>query len=338
MMKVVIAIFVIFSLAGCEAKSDPNHILAVQEVLKKTDENMVFVKGGTFMMGDTGDGKYLEHFTNRDELHNATKVTLSSYYINKYETTWGELVTYLKDVDRYDQYNEVKYRYDQPYIAVDDITSPNYVKRAARAPNWYEAEGYCLWLAEKTGKPYALPTEAQWEYAARSRGERVRYATNDGITLVLDDYMLGEYFSGDPIKNKTVISDSHDPLAIPKGNAYGITVNEYEWYTRIVGSYPPNKLGIYDMTGNAHEWVRDWYEKDHYKKIEKNNPQGPSEAKYWGPPISQNDTPTKVQRDWVTSSSTPGTSRGAIYGRSYAYVDDRSNGFRCALNSLESIR
>jgi formylglycine-generating enzyme required for sulfatase activity len=193
-------------------------------------------------------------------------------------------------------------------------------------------------LAEKTGLPYALPTEAQWEYAARSRGEGVRYATHDGMTLVLDDYMLGEHFSGDPIKNKTVIRNAHDPLAIPKGNAYGITVNEYEWYTRIVGSYPSNKLGIYDMTGNAQEWVRDWYEKDHYIKMDEVNPQGPLEPKKWLETYDKELIPTKVKRDWVTSSSTAGTSRGTIYGRGRSNVRSDINGFRCALNSPEPIR
>jgi len=329
MIKIVFLILCGFALSGCEKKPDPDHLKAVEKVLQNTAENMVFVKDGTFMMGDSGDGKEIEYFGATEEQYAVKNITLDSYSINKYETTWGELVTYLKDVDRYDQYNEQKYRYDQHYIAVDDISSPNYFRRAARAPSWYEAEGYCLWLAEKTGLPYALSTEAQWEYAARSRGERVRYATHDGMTLVLDDYLYQEYLTKDPDTQDRMYVKAYDPLALPKGNAYGITVNEFEWYTRIVGSYLPNKLGIHDMSGNVQEWVRDWYEKDHYKKMDKNNPQGPSEAKYWGPPISKNNTPTKVLRDWVTS--------GLIYGRSYAYVSISSIGFRCALNSPEPI-
>ena len=330
MIKIVFLILWGFALSGCETEPDPNHLKAVEKILQKTAENMVFVKGGTFMMGDSGDGKEIEYFGATEEQYAVKNITLDSYSINKYETTWGELMIYVKDTGRYEYFREVNTREDHPYIAVDDITSPNYFKRAARAPNWYEAEGYCLWLAEKTGLPYALPTEAQWEYAARSRGERVRYATHDGMTLVLDDYLYQEYLTSDPATKERVYVKAYDPLALPKGNAYGLTVSEYEWYSRVVGSYPPNKLGVHDMSGNVQEWVRDWYEKDHYKKMDEVNPQGPSEPKEWYETYDKELIPEKVKRDWVNS--------GTIHGRKGSDVEDWSNGFRCALNSREPIR
>jgi len=326
-------------LLGCENEPSPEHLAQVQSITKQTAQNMVFVEGGSFMMGDSGDGKNIAHFTKYDEEYAVKTITLHSYSINKYETTWGELVTYLKDVGRYEQYEYDRGYRDSPYIAVNDPASPNYYKRAALAPNWYEAEGYCLWLADKTGLPYALPTEAQWEYAARSRGERVRYATQDGMTLVLDDYLFEGDWVWDPVnKSKDTYRYAFDPLAMPKGNAFGTTANLYDRYTRVVGSYPPNKLGIHDMTGNANEWVRDWYEKDHYTKMDELNPQGPAEPKHWQKRYNSDEKiPSKVRRDWVGAASIPGTSIGALYGRGRGAITALDVGFRCALNLDEPI-
>lgn len=331
-----LSLLILITMNGCSKLDDPKHAKAVQTVLAETHVNMVFVKGGSFMMGDTGDGKDLEFFTNRDELREATKVTLSSYSINKFETTWGEFVTYLKDEERLSDYDKRKDT-GEPIAAVNNVSSPNYTKRPALAPSWYEADGYCKWLAKKTNQPYALPTEAQWEYAARSRGERVRYATSDGLTLVLDDYMKGEYFGWNPVK-KEFLGDATDPLAPTKGNAFGSSPRpDYRWWRRIVGSYPPNKLGIHDMSGNAKEWVADWYEKNYYQKMSEHNPQGPTEPVVWTEFIkkSKKDQPAKTVRDWVDSGSIPGTSVGAIYGRSFSSVTTGRIGFRCALNSPE---
>ncbi len=335
--RLLFGILVIGIIAGCSVSKDPEHEKIVQGVLAETQSNMVFVKGGTFMMGDTGDGKELEFFTNREELRRAAKVTLDSYSINKYETTWGEFVTYLKDEGRLSDYDDYdKYMHlAEPITAVKNVSSPNYYKRPALSPSWYEAEGYCSWLATKTKQPYTLPTEAQWEYAARSRGERVRYATEDGLTLVLDNYMQGEYFGWNPINKIKFIGDATDPLAPPKGNAFGSSSSEYRWWHRIVGSYPPNKLGMHDMTGNAQEWMADWYEKDYYQKMPQLNPKGPAEPTVWIEFKKGRMEPARTVRDWVSSSSVPGTSVGAIYGRSRKAVTVGRVGFRCALNSAK---
>ncbi len=88
---------------------------------------------------------------------------------------------------------------------------------------WYQARDYCQWLGKQIGYPMDLPTEAQWEYAARSRGKAVAHATNNG------DIEYGINYR-DPVKE-------HNPMP--------------------VGSWPPNPLGIYDMTGNVDEWTLD---------------------------------------------------------------------------------
>src|SRR5690606_4851307 len=117
----------------------------------------------------------------------------------------------------------------------------------------------CDWLGQLTGLPFALPTEAQWEFAARSRGQNTPYATDTG-RVEKDPYLRPprEYI---------------DPSTPPKGNALVHSSATFE--RRPVGSYPPNPLGLYDMTGNVAEWTRDWFQEDYYQRISKHNPAGP---------------------------------------------------------------
>ena len=103
--------------------------------------------------------------------------------------------------------------------------------------SWAEAKAFCEWYGDKAGRVVRLPTEAEWEYAARSRGRKVKYATKTGEL-------------------------NHD-LA-----NYGGFVNK----TTPVGKYPPNPLGLYDMSGNVYEWCEDVYDEHAYSKHSSNNP------------------------------------------------------------------
>jgi formylglycine-generating enzyme required for sulfatase activity len=101
---------------------------------------------------------------------------------------------------------------------------------------WQEAELFCRWLSEKEGRLYGLPTEAQWEYACRA-----------GTT--------NQTYWGDNLDDRTKAN---------VGGAIGATGHNH-WsddgyeYTAPVGSFPPNPWGLYDMIGNAREWIADWY-------------------------------------------------------------------------------
>ena len=216
------------------------------------------------------------------------------------------------------------------------------MERPALALNWDHAYQFCEWVGKRLSEKYSLPTEAQWEFAARSGGKKIRYASGDPSSLELDNYMKGEYYIRNPITKAKEMVVANDPIAKPKGNAYGHFLTQYESaidypaveYYRNVGSYPPNELGIYDMTGNASEWTLDWYQPKYYPIMSKDNPRGPV-----GPTSdvetvlgSDKRVPQKVVRDHVTGNTLPGTSESTLYIRSGSPINDYRIGFRCVKN------
>ena len=108
-----------------------------------------------------------------------------------------------------------------------------------------DASAYCGWLATKTGKPVRLPTEAEWERAARGGLESKRFPLGDTIDPVSAHFL---------------------PHATAKA----------ECGTAPVGSYPPNAFDLHDMAGNVWEWVSDWYSPNYYERAQYINPQGPA--------------------------------------------------------------
>lgn len=191
-------------------------------------EGMVFVKGGCFEMGDTfGDGD--KEPSGEDTLGSDEKpvhaVCLDDFYIGKYEVTQR-------------QWTEVMGSNPSDFKNCDDCP--------VEQVSWDDALEFLNKLSKKDGKQqYRLPTEAEWEYAARSGGKKEKCAgTSD---------------------------KSH--------------LGEYEWYnansgnkTHPVGQKKPNGLGLYDMSGNVWEWVQDKYAEDYYRNSRKNNPKGPSSS------------------------------------------------------------
>ncbi|PAV25247.1 hypothetical protein CF392_11975 [Tamilnaduibacter salinus] len=298
------------SLAGCGLVGDWAQGASgsqIERIVKQAREQQVFIKGGTFMMGDVGilDGE--PYVTLTDSSRPPFKATLDSYSISKYETTWAEMVVYLRDVGRLDKYDDSESRLMAVEVS-DDPMSPHFARKPARAPNYREAKGYCRWVADQTGLPFALPTEAQWEYAARSRGKDVPYATNTG-KKDNDTYLQR------PLEHI-------DPSIPPSGNMLSHSSLAHE--RRPVGSYPPNPIGLHDMSGNVSEWTRDWYWASYYRNAPSDNPAGPDA------PLDPSE-PQKTVRDWAGRGSHSGGS-GTVFSRGGETLSSSGNGFRCVVN------
>lgn len=196
---------------------------------------MILVEGGTFSMGN-------DYSSNPDE-RPEHKVTLNSFYISKYEVTVESFVKFCKVVG-------IPAPQGDPYNPVTNIT-------------WESSIMYCNWLSSTQGydrcfeisrdsskfrvtfdpskNGYRLPSEAEWEFAARGGIKTKHYPYSGG------------YKAGDVSWNNT-----------NSGN------REHE-----VGTKRPNELGIYDMTGNCMEWCWDWYKYEYYAESDESNPFGP---------------------------------------------------------------
>ncbi len=275
--------------AGGESKSpsgNPETSPEVRALVDRTLKQMVFVEGGTFMMGDyvhepfPGDSgpAYWSRFWDSKPAH---EVTLDGFHIGQYEVTF-------RDFDIYSHANDlplIKEKYIGHTKGHRQVRQPD---RPAVFINWHQARAYCRWLGELTGLPFDLPTEAQWEYAARSRGRYVGFATDNGL------YEKGRNFP------------------------------PFERYGHPVGTYPPNPLGLYDMSANADEWVLDWYDPDYYKKSPKHNPKGP-------------DTGTKKVVRGGSYWESPGGS--TVYSRKAMAPNKQisTQGFRCVINRATPI-
>ncbi|NCB61918.1 MAG: sulfatase modifying factor 1 [Gammaproteobacteria bacterium] len=196
---------------------------------------MVPVAGGEFLMGDFGPliWEKLPFSMNQDDkyLH---KVRLSDFMIGKYKVTHKDYNEYIKITHS----KKLTYVFGGKLLA-DDVP--------VSVP-WQMAKDYCLWLGKMSGKRVDLPTEAQWEYAARSRGQYLPYATSNGKI------------------ERGVNVPTFDERA--KMNDVGISIYP-------VGKYPPNPLGLYDMGLSGLEWANDWYAADYYAHSPVDNPQGP---------------------------------------------------------------
>jgi sulfatase modifying factor 1 len=121
--------------------------------------------------------------------------------------------------------------------------------------SWNDAKAFCDWLSKKEGKPYRLPTEAEWEYACRA-----------GTTT--------RYHSGDDPETLAQVGNVVDASArgkFPEWSA--IQGDDGHAFTAPVGSFKPNAFGLYDMHGNALEWCEDWFW--YCNRSERKDPQGP---------------------------------------------------------------
>lgn len=186
-------------------------------------DKMILVEGGDFIMGN--DYNNVDYFTEQDSLsRNPHRVNISNFYISKYELTQQEWEAFFTLEGKCIEYGENK--------AIDMLS-------------WEDAQSFCDTLSSITGLDVSLPTEAQWEYAARG-GKKSK----------------GYIFSGHTFDIREVAWSSYDELT-----------SGHE-----IGGKRGNELGLYDMTGNVSEWCKDYYAE--YDSTSSINPQGPKTGIY----------------------------------------------------------
>lgn len=125
---------------------------------------------------------------------------------------------------------------------------------------WNDATAMAKWLSEREGVTYRLPTEAEWEYAARG-GTRTRFPAGDDPDVLL---------------RTANTFDREAALRWPRWREQAGTGSDGHAFTAPVGSFAPNAFGLYDMVGNVWEWVADWYDEAYYAHSPGVDPQGPA--------------------------------------------------------------
>lgn len=248
--KVPLSFLVATVTSGCNIYYESK----AEDMVERQMEAMVLVEGGEFMMGNPGGWD-----SSRDSWP-PHKVALDDFHIQKYEVTQGDFELFMS-VTGYEPSNNFyeKRRQDNP---------ERYKKNLPAVASWTDAERFCDWLGDKSSKPVRLPTEAQWEFAARARGQLLRYATENGE------------------------AEKDVTIAAPPSSSRLNSLSDNEILPKPPGSFPPNSVGLYDMSGNAAEWVYDFYSDDYYSNSPVENPLGPDQ----GIDSSKPDNPYRVLR------------------------------------------
>lgn len=213
-------LFVNFHFSHFNSLRAQDSVVRVQ-VADGVEMEMVWVEGGSFTMGSnaTPKGVKLTYALARPE----HRVTVDGYFIGRYEVTQGLWQAVMGE-------------------------NPSKFKGSANLPvesvSWTEAQEFAMRLSQMTGRRFRLPSEAEWEYAARggSKSQRNPYAGCNRNQL-----------------------DNHGWYCV---NSDGTT--------HAVGQLQPNELGLYDMSGNVAEWCQDWVEA--YTSEEQTNPRGPRQG------------------------------------------------------------
>ncbi|OHB64400.1 MAG: hypothetical protein A2Y77_06250 [Planctomycetes bacterium RBG_13_62_9] len=220
--------------------------------------DMTLIPGGTFTMGSpAGEVDRVENEGPQ------RPVQLDPFYLCTTETTLELFLIYYQETGtakkEFAEEQEALKNEQQNAAGVDAITGPTPVygdmtmgyskKHPAIGMTWHNAATFCKWLSQKTGKKYRLPTEAEWEYAARA-------GTTSAFGVCDKEDGLGDYAWFNANANM-------EPHA--------------------TGTKKPNVWGLYDMYGNVREWVQDFYSPTAYEEAvkarEAANPTGPKDGK-----------------------------------------------------------
>ncbi|HOQ80182.1 MAG TPA: SUMF1/EgtB/PvdO family nonheme iron enzyme, partial [Candidatus Cloacimonadota bacterium] len=222
---------------------DPIYSKKLNEIKRKLIKNyglhMVKLKGGKFLMGD-----YTVQYT--DNFNSAHEVHLDAFKISRTVITNSQFCDFLNSQGNQIEFGTPWYKEDSQYARIEKsksfyVCKEPYQDFPVYDVSWFGAVRFCEW---KGGR---LPTEAEWEYAARSGGKQHLYAVK-----------------GELNKNKA---------------NYLVDINDTLWHSVFpVKSFKPNNAKLYEMSGNILEWCQDWYDKYYYEISPDKNPKGPQQG------------------------------------------------------------
>jgi formylglycine-generating enzyme required for sulfatase activity len=179
---------------------------------------LALIPAGWFLMGSE---------SGQDNERPVHRVWVDTFYLGEHQVTNAEYAHFLgaRAIQPPPLWNDPHFNHPaQPVVAV----------------SWFDAAQYCEWLSEITGRKFRLPTEAEWECAARGGVEGKLFPWGDGPPQSVPDY-------------------------------------DKRWQTgpEPVAQYGPNPFGLYDICENVHEWCSDWYQPGYYAVSPQRNPRGP---------------------------------------------------------------
>ncbi len=246
--------------------------------MAETIGGMVLIPAGSFQMGDA----FTEGGTDERPVHT---VTVSAFYMDQYEVTkglWDEVRIWADDEGL--GYTDLPEGGGKgPSHPVHSVNWYDAVKwanarseRDGLTPVYYTTAGFATVYKTGTGTPHAnwsangyrLPTEAEWEKAARGGVEGRRFPWADGNTI---SHTRANYSASPSTYDYDVSATSGYHPDYSGGSTP---------HTSPVGSFAPNGYGLYDMAGNVFEWCWDWYSSTYYSSSPATDPRGPASGSY----------------------------------------------------------
>ena len=182
------------------------------------EPQLVLIPAGWFAMGSE---------TGQDTERPVHRVWIDSFYLSECQITNAEYTDFLKATGKKAPPLSHDLHFDHPEQPVVSVS-------------WFEAVKFCEWLSGVSGRKYRLPTEAEWEHAARGGLEGKLFPWGDNPPQSLANYAERWKTGPEPVRRSS-----------------------------------PNGFGLYDICQNVHEWCSDWFQPDYYVRSAERNPQGP---------------------------------------------------------------
>ena len=270
----VIAALALLGGARQDASADPAVGLKAGAVFKDCSScaEMVVIPPGAFVMGSSIDEQVREGvpkaFADREGPQHTVTIR-RAFAMSRNEITRGEYAVFVADTHRLDPpegcgvFNAKEDNWKQrPGFSWRNPGFAQTDEHPAACIGWDDARDYAAWLAKKTGRPYRVAAEAEWEYAARAGTTTARY--------------WGDAAEGACTSANIITSGTVEALGSPKSQAHQLVCADSHSFTMPVGSFPPNPFGLNDMIGNIFEWVADCYHPNYVG--------APSDGSAWNEP------------------------------------------------------